>query len=529
MNDKYNVTFSAFFKMALLVLPGMITFVATLIPSYFGRNCLILSLFLMLCMAFAYVIALYIVYMKIDERGNSESGKVKNRTIALIYGARTAVRMGLLLFVLAECSRQLMLKRYTVIAISIPLLFACLYMGSRGTRGMVRFAESVFWFAVAAGAVVILSSVSNLDLSVLKTVTEIGDEGGANLTISRVMARGGLLFLGFSAMETVVLVYIHVIRRRRGMLCAAVGTSTIIGIMCSIIVICTLGTGALMAKEKNILYIVGAMELPGGVKLRPLMLVCYLVIVFGVMALVPNVIGGWGAVDRLGVRHRWLWKTLWAVLAFAVCLWAGMLPGQQDRIKIISGYLILVDVPLSIILPAASLAGKWPVKKSAGLAAVLLTACILSGCEYKPVEDVVLHTQIEGGDILPNVKNVVNPSMLMESRQVITGLDDDEDSLTEEGVYQVDAGSFADACRSYNESHAKSLDTSHVEYIVAEDTQVMNEAAAELEKEFATSYVTVVIEQNILEKTGDNNTNEYLKTHYEGQCLATYARDGICE
>ena len=181
--------------MALLVLPGMITFVATLIPSYFGRNCLILSLFLMLCMAFAYVIALYIVYMKIDERGSSESGKVKNRTIALIYGARTAVRMGLLLFVLAECSRQLMLKRYTVIAISIPLLLACLYMGSRGTRGMVRFAESVFWFAVAAGAVVILSSVSNLDLSVLKTVTEIGDEGGANLTISRVMARGGLLFL----------------------------------------------------------------------------------------------------------------------------------------------------------------------------------------------------------------------------------------------------------------------------------------------------------------------------------------------
>ena len=112
---------------------------------------------------------------------------------------------------------------------------------------------------------------------------------------------------------------------------------------------------------------------------------------------------------------------------------------------------------------------------------------------------------------------------------VITGLDDDEDSLTEEGVYQVDAGSLADACRSYNESHAKSLDTSHVEYIVAENTQVMNEAAAELEKEFATSYVTVVIEQNILEKTGDNNTNEYLKTHYEGQCLATYARDGICE
>ena len=35
----------------------------------------------------------------------------------------------------------------------------------------------------------------------------------------------------------------------------------------------------------------------------------------------------------------------------------------------------------------------------------------------------VLHTQIEGGDILPNVKNVVNPSMLMESRQLEQMLD----------------------------------------------------------------------------------------------------------
>ena len=28
-----------------------------------------------------------------------------------------------------------------------------------------------------------------------------------------------------------------------------------------------------------------------------------------------------------------------------------------------------------------------------------------------PIQDAVLHTQISGGDILPNVKNVVNPSM----------------------------------------------------------------------------------------------------------------------
>lgn len=39
----------------------------------------------------------------------------------------------------------------------------------------------------------------------------------------------------------------------------------------------------------------------------------------------------------------------------------------------------------------------------------------LSGSE--PVENMILHTYMEHGDILPNVDNVVNPSMLLESRK----------------------------------------------------------------------------------------------------------------
>ena len=39
----------------------------------------------------------------------------------------------------------------------------------------------------------------------------------------------------------------------------------------------------------------------------------------------------------------------------------------------------------------------------------------LSGNE--PVEDMILHTYMEHGDILPNVDNVINPSMLLESRK----------------------------------------------------------------------------------------------------------------
>lgn len=46
-----------------------------------------------------------------------------------------------------------------------------------------------------------------------------------------------------------------------------------------------------------------------------------------------------------------------------------------------------------------------------------------SACTGQAGGGCVLHTQIEGGDILPNVKNVVNPSMLMESRQLEQMLD----------------------------------------------------------------------------------------------------------
>lgn len=39
-----------------------------------------------------------------------------------------------------------------------------------------------------------------------------------------------------------------------------------------------------------------------------------------------------------------------------------------------------------------------------------------------PIEEAILHTDIENGDILPNVDNVINPSMLLESERFETML-----------------------------------------------------------------------------------------------------------
>ena len=85
------------------------------------------------------------------------------------------------------------------------------------------------------------------------------------------------------------MIYMDVKNRCRGMLAVVSGVSMVIGIIGSIIVVLTLGIGALGSNRKNILYIVGAMELPGGVRMRPLMLVCYLLVVWGMMSLAPHV------------------------------------------------------------------------------------------------------------------------------------------------------------------------------------------------------------------------------------------------
>ena len=509
----------------MLVLPAAILYVTTIIPSYFGKNCLILSLFLMLSLAFAYVIVLYIVYSRLYNEDGLMSAKSENRVICWIYEVRMAVKAGILLFIMGDAVRQLMLRRYSEIVIVLPIILAVTYMGSRGFKGLIRFAEAVYWFALVAVVIIAVASLSNMDMSQLGAYTGFFEEDGLSVTVNRVMARGGLLFLGYSVLEMLMPVYLKVKDRKRSMLVGTVGTGTIIGLIGSVIVTATLGAGALARHDKNLLYLVGAMELPYGVKIRPLMLVCYLLVVSGVMIIVPHVVCGMSTIDRAGLReHVWVWKLLWVLAALAVCICIQSLLTNGERVRLISAYLILVDVPLSMILPAVAIAGRRKVKKYMLLCVSLVMAGVLAGCVYEPVEDVDYLNVI----VIDETETVSSGLSAGQAGYhyslVVTGLDEDEDIQTKENVYEVDAFTLEEACRSYNEAHSKVLDISHTEYIVVADMDILDNVCQELETTFATSYVNVVVEKNILEKSGNNNTKEYLKSHYEGTCLATLNR-----
>lgn len=495
------------------MLTGAVLYAATIIPVHYGGNGLILSRFLMICIAFAYVILLYAVYTKVERQRDECSHMFPNVTIRWIYGIRMAVKTGILVFVLTEACRGLVLRRYGSLWIAIPLLLAAVYMGRRGFVGIIRFAEAVFWFSCAAGVIIFAASLKNLDFAELSAYVRFYDEGGVNVTINSVMTRGGLMFLGFSLLEMLIPVYLKIDSRRRGMLIGAVGLSTIIGVIGSVIVTITLGMDALSSGEKNMLYIVGAMELPNGIKIRPLILACYLLIVWGMMAILPHVARGMEMTDseRGGTALKWLWTGL----AFGTCLWFQMIPSEDELHRIIPSYLAFVDVPLSLILPAVSVMSAKKLGRVGMGAALCIVAGTASSCAYKPIEQVDYANVILLGE--------GDGDNDMEYTLIITGLNDDSEKSTEQRSYTVNAESFAEVCGRYNEEHARPLDTSHVEYLVAESEELVDRACAELEEEFATSYVTVVVEKNIIGKAGED-TKEYLKEHYEGVCLATWNR-----
>ena len=516
-DDKQNVTFKAFFKFSTLILTGTMLYVATITPSVYGRNCIIVSLFLMLSMAFAYVIILYIAYGRLPIHGPESVGKQKNGIIALVYEGRMAIKAGILTFIAAEAARELVLRRYGEIAVAIPVLLAAVYIGRRGLRGVVRFSEAVFWFTVVSAVIVLVMSLKNVDLSQLNAYWKFAEEDGINCTINRVMTRGGLLFLGFSFMEMVVMIYMDVKNRRRGMLALVSGVSMIIGIIGSIIVVLTLGIGALGSNRKNILYIVGAMELPGGVRIRPLMLVCYLLVVWGMMSLAPHVACAFKTIDNSSVRHPLLWKWIWVAVSFAVCVYLHS-AGPADRLyRLIPGYLLLIDIPLSILLPVLAVNLKRHLKMCGLLVVCILGVYMCTSCAYESVEDVDYATVI----VIEEAGRADVPRNELKYTLVIPEIGEDGSGASEEKIYSVKADSFESVRKIYNEEHSNRLDTSHVEYIVPENEDVLDAVCDELENEFATSYVTVVTDDDILDKVGENNTKEYLRTHYKGRCLAS--------
>lgn len=514
------VTFSQLFKLSALTILPVALYAFVLMFSKVDKNNRILSLFLMLLYAFVYVILLYIVFTKLniffDKTNDFIAREIKKRSIyvtAWIYAVRFALRSVILLYVFVLGCKVLMLPEYNDYAILIPILLLLLFLACKGVRGYICFLEVVFYFASAVFVLLFVCILNNLDLSRFSELYSFGIEQSVSYTVGTLMSRGYIYLLPFSMLEIVVAFYMKVKDRTRGMLAASIGIPGIISIIVSILVINVLGIISLNVDEKNILNIVGALEFPGGGATRLGLLVCSLFVVFGI-----TVIGAHFVYTFSMLKHCRTSDTpinLWWVFGFGIVILVlyavfHLLVSERDVYSIVATYIGIIDIPLSIIVPAFVGRGKAkPGKYVAGIIGGVLFLCLFSGCSYKPIEDVdyLRIVIIEDGDYIFVIDSLSGGSE--------TG------STAEESIFESHKQNLQDAIDAYDIEHAKSVDISHVEYLVMKDRDMLVDHYSELIHAFKTNYIEVIYAQDILDESGEENVRDFISSHYQGQNLAS--------
>ena len=514
------------------------------IMTDFSKNNGILSLFLMLILALVYVVLLHLALSGVvklsdpaKEKTEITGAKVWNNkkkvTIASVYVIRYVIRVLFLLYFFVQGSRILMLPDYAGTVLVVPVLLALFYMAGKGLRGYIGFAEaSVIGIGITL-VLFIICGFWNADFSRLKEYVEFQMQASVCNTICQVLIKGYLLIVGLSMLEFVMYLYLRVEKRRRGMLVWTVSVPVVLAIVASCFVISLLGLQGKTMTSKGILNVVGAMMFPGGANARLGLLACYLLVIFGLLLLAIHIVFVCQFVDEIW-KIICVWRksqasaedmeekrSLWirsgcVVVLFLLFLWMGRFLVERDAGRAFMIYIAAVDIPLSVLVPAFAGRKRTNPGKLAKMAAeviggVLIT-CILSGCMDRSIEAVdylrvVMISETDGG---------------YEYTFVTDSLEGAESAAeSEEREYPVVAESLQRARAEYDQAHDRSLDLSHVEYIVVDSEETLRQMYPELIKEFVTNYVEVICTDSLYQGEVSGSIRKYIATHYKGECLAT--------
>lgn len=514
------------------------------IMTNFSKNNGILSLFLMLMLALVYVVLLHLALSGVvkmsdpaKEKTEITGAKVWNNkkkvAIASIYVIRYVIRVLFLLYFFVQGSRILMLPDYAGTILVVPVLLALFYMAGKGLRGYIGFAEAS---VIGIGITLVLFVICgfwNADFSGLKEYVEFQMQASACNTICQVLIKGYLMIVGLCMLEFVMYLYLRVEKRRRGMLVWTVSVPVVLALVASCFVISLLGLQGRTAGSKGILNVVGAMMFPGGANARLGLLACYLLIIFGLLLLAIHIVFICQFVDEIW-KIICVWRksqasaedmeekrSLWirggcVVVLFLLFLWMDRFLVERDAGRAFMSYIAAVDIPLSVLVPAFAGRKRTNPGKLAKMAAEViggvLIACMLSGCMDRSIEAVdylrvVMISETEGG---------------YEYTFVTDSLEGAESAAeSEEREYPVVAESLQQARAEYDQAHDRSLDLSHVEYIVVDSEETLRQMYPELIKEFVTNYVEVICTDSLYQGEASGSIREYIATHYKGECLAT--------
>ena len=186
-------------------------------------------------------------------------------------------------------------------------------------------------------------------------------------------------------------------------------------------------------------------------------------------------------------------------------------------------YLGIIDLPMSVLIPWIAVRDRPDMRGMASSILTVFMVCVLTvcmalvftGCGGKSVE------QVDYLRVIEIDKKGDEYALTFVSEE----LDDSENRLVKESVYETTGKSINSAVEKYNREHVRSLDMSHIEYIVVASEDDVDYAVSEALKAIPKNYMKLVVCSNLKDKAGDSGIREYLESHYEGRVVAAIKND----
>lgn len=534
---------------------------------FFGKNhgnWLIISLLSMLCFALIYVSIQYIVYKNLEKIELSEkknnNKKVKNRIKSLICWnnvTRSAIKAAFLMYILKKLLNHMFENKSLVYPGMLAVFFLAVYLAVKGKKAFHSFSSVVFpLMAICIGVVVteiILTTEYKGENDILAMMS-MSRENGLCTAIIQAIKQGYGCFFVFCIGEAIMFIGY----RSRDGLKRYVRNSLIIpvisGIIVSLLVINLLGQESLANGTKTPLNIVSALILPGSRSTNLSALFMYLTVVWciGIISsflLFIRESMDWRAegvndtemaANNKGVSMKNenvltndseedpnKKKAGWVPLLLIVGLWIVLeISGNNFDIKISYLFLVylgIIDLPMSVLIPWIAVRDRPDMRGMASSILTVFMVCVLTvcmalvftGCGGKSVE------QVDYLRVIEIDKKGDEYALTFVSEE----LDDSENRLVKESVYETTGKSINSAVEKYNREHVRSLDMSHIEYIVVASEDDVDYAVSEALKAIPKNYMKLVVCSNLKEKAGDSGIREYLESHYEGRVVAAIKND----
>lgn len=512
---------------------------------FFGKNhgkWLIISLLSMLCLALIYVSIQHIVYKNLEKIELSEeqnnNKKEKNRIKSLICWnnvTRSVIKAAFLMYILKKLLNHMFENKNLVYPGMVAVFFLAVYLAMKGKKAFHSFNSVVFpLMAICIGVVVIeiiLTTEYKGENDILAMMS-MSRENGLCTAIIQAIKQGYGCFFVFCIGEAIMFIGY----RSRDGLKRYVRNSLIIpvisGIIVSLLVINLLGQESLANGTKTPLNIVSALILPGSRSTNLSALFMYLTVVWciGIISsflLFIRESMDWRAEGVNDTEMTANNKAGWVPLLLIVGLWIVLeISGNNFDIKISYLFLVylgIIDLPMSVLIPWIAVRDRPDMRGMASSILTVFMVCVLTvfmalvftGCGGKSVE------QVDYLRVIEIDKKGDEYALTFVSEE----LDDSENRLVKESVYETTGKSINSAVEKYNREHVRSLDMSHIEYIVVASEDDVDYAVSEALKAIPKNYMKLVVCSNLKEKAGDSGIREYLESHYEGRVVAAIKND----